>query len=211
MQSTIVHEIIYNNNADVMKPYTATMQMSRNHAGPVLWQPRRGICMATAVMDVTLQNSHIQNNLFWFGMGVQICCEQLHLASLQAEPTKVLSLTHMHLLHFCLLVWNRSASHAASHECADSIMMEGSTETLTARKIAAASLLGKDDVCHAPAEVLHQVGHIEEGQQLDSPLCNFQFFLELLIMRFQLRSWDTRKSACRQHVMPSLMMAFGMS
>ncbi len=66
--------------------------------------------------------------------------------------------------------------------------MEGSTETLTARKIAAASLLGKDDVCHAPAEVLHQVGHIEEGQQLDSPLCNFQFFLELLIMRFQLRS-----------------------
>ncbi len=63
-----------------------------------------------------------------------------------------------------------------------------STGTLAAHKTAAATLLGKDNVCHASAQVLHQVGHSEEGQQLDSPLSNLQLLLELLVMRFQLHT-----------------------
>ncbi len=68
------------------------------------------------------------------------------------------------------------------------LQWNSSRATLAAHKTAAASLLGKDDVCHAPAQVLHQVGDSKEGQQLDSPLCNLQLLLELFVMRFQLRT-----------------------
>lgn len=90
------------------------------------------------------------------------------------------------------------------------IRSNSATATLTAHKTAAASLLGKDDVCHASAQVLHQVGHSKEGQQLDPALSNIQLFLKLLVMRFQLHKQDTRESAHWQHVMPPLVTASGM-